>query len=67
MMTAWSRRNLVLFSIDGQNCTRLGENPLTASRVCLISFNDDEDDSKTILRAMTMMQIAVTTSSIKIE
>ena len=37
-------------SVDGQNCTWLGKNPLTASRVGLISFNDDYDESETILR-----------------
>ena len=38
-------------SFDGQNCSRLAKNPLTASKVGLISFNDDDyDESKTILR-----------------
>ena len=37
-------------SVDGQNCTWLGKNPLTASRVGLVSFKDDDDESKTNLR-----------------
>lgn len=36
--------------VDAQNCSRLAKNPLTASRVGLISFKEDEDESKTILR-----------------
>ena len=52
-------------SVDGQKCTWLDKNPLTASRVGLISFNDDDDDERiTILRTMKMMLIAMTKRSI---
>ena len=51
-------------SVDGQKCTWLGKNPLTASRVGLISFNDDDDERITILRTMKMMLIAMTKRSI---
>ena len=35
-------------SVDGQNCTWLGKNPLPDLRVDLISFHDDHDERKTI-------------------
>lgn len=49
-------------SFDGQDCAWLGENPPKPSRVGLISLIDD-DQGKTILRAKTMMLIAMITVS----
>ena len=37
-------------SVDAQNCSRLAKNPLTASRVDPIPFNDEDEESTTILR-----------------